>query len=96
MICTYPEAIAERVVDTDSMQRETISIGVGDKVAIDTLVELLEEAKFSRVDFVYEPGQYSLRGGIVDIFSYSQSEPYRVDMFGSVVDSIRQFSISTL
>ncbi|MFR9651555.1 MAG: DEAD/DEAH box helicase, partial [Rikenellaceae bacterium] len=95
VVCTYPESIAERVVDNDAMQRQMLTIKVGERISSATIVELLEESLFTRVDFVYEPGQYSIRGGIIDIFSYSQSEPYRIDMFGSEVDSIRQFSIST-
>ncbi len=95
VVCTYPEALAERVVDTDAMQREVVSIRVGDKLSIDFLIETITEAGFERVDFVYEPGQYSTRGGIVDIFSYSESEPFRVDFFGDEVDSLRKFNISS-
>ncbi len=68
---------------------------VGDRIDIDDLVQLLADASFSRVDFVYEPGQYSVRGGIVDVFSFSESKPYRLDFFGSEVDSIRRFNISS-
>ncbi len=95
VICTYPEALAERVVDSDAMRREVISIGVGERLSIDFLIETMEAAGFERVDFVYEPGQYSTRGGIVDIFSYSESEPFRVDFFGDEVDSLRRFNISS-
>ncbi|MFR9590931.1 MAG: transcription-repair coupling factor [Rikenellaceae bacterium] len=95
VVCTYPEALAERVVDSDAMRREVISIRVGEKLSIDFLIETIEVAGFERVDFVYEPGQYSTRGGIVDIFSYSESEPFRVDFFGDEVDSLRRFNISS-
>ncbi|MFI3281920.1 MAG: transcription-repair coupling factor [Rikenellaceae bacterium] len=95
VVCTYPEALAERVVDSDAMRREVITIKVGDKLPVDFLIETIEAAGFERVDFVYEPGQYSTRGGIVDIFSYSESEPFRVDFFGDEVDSLRQFNISS-
>ncbi len=95
VVCTYPEALSERVIDPDAMGRGAISLRVGDKMPIDFLVENLEEAGFGRVDFVFEPGQYSARGGIVDIFSFSQSEPYRVDFFGDEIDSIRRFNISS-
>ncbi len=95
IVCTYPEALAERVVDFESMSREVIVLRVGDRLSIELLVESLESVGFTKVDFVYEPGHYSLRGGIVDIFSYSESEPYRIDFFGDDIDSIRRFSIST-
>ncbi len=95
VVCTYPEALAERVVDAETLRRDTIAVGVGDKISIDVLEDALTGAGFTRVDFVYEPGQYSLRGGIVDVFSYSESRPYRVDFFGDEVDSIRRFNISS-
>lgn len=95
VVCTYPEALAERVADIETLQRDTIPVRVGDRIAIDDLVQLLVEARFTRVDFVYEPGQYSVRGGIVDVFSFSESKPYRLDFFGDEVDSIRRFNISS-
>ena len=82
IICTYPEALAERVTDPDSMRRETVRVKVGDRLAIGELEELLVDSGFTKVDFVYEPGQYSLRGGIFDVFSFSESKPYRLDFFG--------------
>jgi len=95
VVCTYPEALAERVADAAELQRETLAVRVGDTISIAELERRLVEAGFTRVDFVYEPGQYSLRGGIVDVFSYSESKPYRVDFFGDDVDSIRRFEISS-
>ena len=95
VVCTYPEALAERVVDAGVLQRDTISVGVGDRISIEVLVQELESASFKKVDFVYEPGQYSVRGGIVDVFSFSESKPYRLDFFGDEVDSIRRFNISS-
>ena len=95
IICTYPEALAERVTDPDSMRRETVRVKVGDRLAIGELEELLADSGFTKVDFVYEPGQYSLRGGIFDVFSFSESKPYRLDFFGEEVDSIRRFEISS-
>ena len=94
-VCTYPEALAETVVAEREMNNRTITVSVGEHLSHETLVELLEEAGFERVDFVYEPGQYSRRGGIVDLFSYSESRPFRVDFFGDEVDSIRSFEISS-
>ena len=95
VVCTYPEALAERVADAEVLQRRTIAVRVGDRISIEVLEQELLDAGFTRVDFVYEPGQYSLRGGIVDVFSYSESKPYRLDFFGDEVDSIRRFNISS-
>ena len=95
VVCTYPEALAERVADADTLRKGTISVRVGDKISIEVLEQELVDAAFTRVDFVYEPGQYSVRGGIVDVFSYSESKPYRLDFFGDEVDSIRRFNISS-
>ena len=95
VVCTCPEALAERVADAEALQRETITVRVGDRISIEVLEQTLVDASFTRVDFVYEPGQYSVRGGIVDVFSYSESKPYRLDFFGDEVDSIRRFNISS-
>ncbi|MFR9523857.1 MAG: transcription-repair coupling factor [Rikenellaceae bacterium] len=94
VICTYPEAFGECVVDNSVMSRDQLSISVGDKLSVDFIAETLEEMAFEKVNFVYEPGQYALRGGIVDIFSFSQSRPYRLDLFDDEIDSIRCFNIS--
>ncbi len=95
VVCTGPEALAERVAAAAALQRETISVRVGDRISTEVLEQALVDASFTRVDFVYEPGQYSVRGGIVDVFSYSESKPYRLDFFGDEVDSIRRFNISS-
>ena len=95
VVCTCPEALAERVADAEALQRETITVRVGDRISIEVLEQALVDASFTRVDFVYEPGQYSVRGGIVDVFSYSESKPYRLDFFGDEVASIRRFNISS-
>jgi len=95
IVCTWPEALAERVADAEALRRQTIDVAVGDRISIDVLEQALADAAFSRVDFVYEPGQYSLRGGIVDVFSFSESKPFRIDFFGDEVDSIRRFEISS-
>ena len=95
VVCTYPEALAERVADEATMQAGTIRVAVGDNLSIEVLEDALVEASFERVDFVYAPGQYAVRGGIVDLFSFVESKPYRVDFFGDEVDSIRRFEISS-
>lgn len=94
-LCTWPEALAERVVEERSMAGETILLKRGEHLSISSLLEGLEKAGFQRVDFVYEPGHYSQRGGIVDIFSYAASKPCRLDFFGDEIDSIRSFNISS-
>ena len=95
IVCTYPEALAESVAARVNLDEQSLHISVGDSLKQSDLVEWLEEQEFVRVDFVYEPGQYSVRGGLVDIFSYAESRPYRVDFFGDVVDSLRRFDISS-
>jgi len=93
VIVTYPEALAERVINRDSLEKNTLEIGVSNKLSIEFINEFLIEYDFERVDFVYEPGQFSIRGGIVDIFSFSHDLPYRIEFFGDFVESIRTFQI---
>ena len=95
VVCTYPEALAERVVDEGSLLERCLRVKVGDRLSISDFEKQLTDEGFEQVDFVYEPGQYSLRGGIVDVFSYSESRPFRIDFFGDEVDSIRRFNISS-
>lgn len=95
VICTYPEALAEKVVDASELKRQTITVVNGEKISMGFLAETLEEYGFTKVDFVYEPGQFSVRGGICDIFSFAENKPYRIDFFGDEVESIRRFDIST-
>ncbi len=95
IVVSYPEAIAQMVIDPDALAREQISIVVGESISPSGLVEVIESQGFERVDFVYEPGQFSQRGSIVDIFSYAHSQPYRIDMFDNEIDSIRTFNISS-
>ena len=95
VVCTYPEALAESVVRSTQLKEHSRKIKVGDKLQPQEFIEWLQEHGFERVDFVYEPGQYSQRGGIIDVFSYVESKPYRIDMFGDEVDSLRRFDISS-
>ncbi|MFD2863738.1 transcription-repair coupling factor [Mucilaginibacter antarcticus] len=95
LIVTYPEALAEKVIDRASLEKNTLEISVGNKLSIDFINEFLVDYDFDRVDFVYEPGQFSIRGGIVDIFSFSHELPYRVEFFGDVIESIRTFEIES-
>lgn len=93
IIVTYPEALAEKVIDRNALEKNTLEIAVGNKLSIDFINEFLIEYSFERVDFVYEPGQFSIRGGIVDIFSFSHELPYRVEFFSDYIESIRTFEI---
>ena len=95
IIVTYPEAVMERVISPDKLALNTFVVQRGDTLSHDFLVELLHEYGFERVDFVYEPGQYSVRGSIIDIFSFADEMPFRLDFFGDEVDSIRTFDIES-
>jgi transcription-repair coupling factor (superfamily II helicase) len=87
--------LAEKVIDRASLEKNTLEIAVSNKLSIDFINEFLIEYDFDRVDFVYEPGQFSVRGGIVDIFSFSHNLPYRVEFFGDFIESIRTFEIES-
>ncbi len=95
VIVTYPEALVEKVISGEGLDSHTFRIKKGDKLSIEFINDVLFEYGFERVDFVYEPGQYSVRGSIVDIYSFSNEDPYRLDFFGDEVDSIRVFDIDT-
>jgi transcription-repair coupling factor (superfamily II helicase) len=95
IVVTYPEAILEKVVTKRNLEQHTFDIEKGNSYSIDFINELLIEYDFEKVDFVYEPGQFSVRGGIVDVFSYSNEHPYRIEFFGDEVDSIRSFDTLT-
>jgi len=93
LIITYPEALNEKVISGDGLAAHTFQVSKGDKLSIEFVNEVLFEYGFERVEFVYEPGQYSIRGGIVDVYSYSSEDPYRLDFFGDEVDTIRSFDL---
>ncbi|NRA91158.1 MAG: transcription-repair coupling factor [Psychroserpens sp.] len=95
IIVTYPDALFEKVVTRRELEKNTLKISVGDELSIDFVNEVLFEYQFKRVDFVTEPGEFSVRGGIVDVFSFSHDEPYRIEFFGDEVDSIRTFDVET-
>ncbi len=92
-IVTYTEALAEKVITESELTENTLQVGVGDKLSIEFINEVLIEYNFRLVDFVFEPGQYSIRGSIVDIFSFSNDNPFRIDFFGNEIESIRTFDI---
>ncbi|WP_299333406.1 transcription-repair coupling factor [uncultured Psychroserpens sp.] len=95
IIVTYPDALFEKVVTRRELEKNTLKIAVNDELSIDFVNEVLFEYQFKRVDFVTEPGEFSVRGGIVDVFSFSHDEPYRIEFFGDEVDSIRTFDVET-
>jgi transcription-repair coupling factor (superfamily II helicase) len=92
IIVTYPESVMEKVMSRKNLKKNTLNIGKGDRIALEFLEEMLHEYNFTRTDFVYEPGQYSIRGSIADIFSYSADMPFRIDFFGEEVETIRSFN----
>ena len=95
VIVTYPEAIMESVPAPKALEQNTLYLTTGQEIQVSRLGEQLGELGFTRVDFVYEPGQYAVRGGIVDVYSYSHDDPFRLDFFGDEIDSIRTFDIET-
>ena len=95
VIVTYPEALFEMVVTKKELEKNTLKVAVDDKISIEFINEVLFEYEFKRVDFITEPGEFSVRGGIVDVFSFSNENPYRIEFFGNEVSSIRSFDVET-
>ncbi|MDX5319970.1 MAG: transcription-repair coupling factor [Bacteroidota bacterium] len=91
VLVTYPQAIAERVIAQKALEKNSFRIREGENFDLDFLMELLAEHHFDRVDFVFEAGQFSIRGGIIDVFSFGNDLPYRIELDGDVVESIREF-----
>ena len=94
-VVTCPEAVAEKVVSSRELSSRTLKLEVGQQIEVDSIMDTLAGFGFERVDYVYEPGQYALRGSIVDVFSYASEYPFRVDFFGDEIDSIRTFEVDT-
>lgn len=95
IIVSYPEALAEKVVAKDILEKNTIQISVNEEIDRNFVSEMLDSFGFEYVDYVYEPGQYAIRGSILDVFSFSYEFPYRIDFFGDEVSTIRTFDIET-
>ncbi|MDR2918131.1 MAG: transcription-repair coupling factor [Tannerella sp.] len=95
IIVTYPDAIAEKVLSKVELQQNTLKLNVNEKVDNMFVSDVLDSLGFEHTDYVYEPGQYAMRGSIMDIFSFSHEYPYRVDFFGSEVETIRTFDVET-
>jgi transcription-repair coupling factor (superfamily II helicase) len=95
LIVTYPEALTEKVINKKSLVENTLGAKVSEKLDVNFLSEMLAEYGFERTEFVYEAGQYAVRGGIVDVFSYANDLPYRIELFGDEIESIRSFDPDT-
>ena len=95
VIVTYPDAMAERVVSKKELDENTLAVKVGEEFDISELEKRIFELGFERTDYVYEPGQFAIRGSIVDVYSFSSDMPYRIDFFGDEVDSIRSFDVQS-
>src|SRR5690606_37683093 len=95
VIVTYPDALFEKVVTRRELDKNTQKLQLGDTLSLDFLNEVLFEYRFKRVDFVTGPGEFSVRGGIVDVFSFSNDEPYRIEFFGDEIESIRTFDVES-
>ena len=94
-IVSYPEAIAELVISKKQLDDRTLVLHQGDQIDVDATLESLQHLGFHEVDYVYEPGQFALRGSILDVYSFSSEFPFRIDMFGDDIDSIRTFEVET-
>ena len=95
VIITHPEALAEKVASQGDLERNTIEIALGDRIERSVVEQKLAELKFKEVTYVYEPGEFAVRGSLIDIFSFSSEYPYRIDFFGDEVESIRTFEVET-
>lgn len=94
-IVTYPDALAEKVVSQQELSDKTLKLNKGERVDLTFITDVLYSYGFEYVDYVYEPGQYAVRGSIIDVFSFSSEYPYRIDFFGDEVESIRTFEVES-
>ena len=94
VIVSFPEALSEKVFTRKLLAKNSFKIKIGDRLSLDTLIDKLYDFGFENVDFVVEPGQFAIRGGLIDVFSYANDNPYRIEFFGDEVDSIRSFDIA--
>ncbi len=92
LIVSYPEAFAEKIISRKALMKNTFRINKNDELSVDFLMEVLVDFGFERVDFVVEPGQFSIRGGIVDVFSFSNDYPFRIEILGDETESLRTFN----
>jgi transcription-repair coupling factor (superfamily II helicase) len=95
VIVTCPDALAEKVLSKEDLQAKTLKISVGEKIDVPFIAEVFDSLGFEQTDYVYEPGQYAVRGSIIDVFSFSNEYPYRIDFFGNEVETVRTFDVET-
>ena len=95
LIISYPDAIFEKVISQQTLKKKTLQVNKGDLLNLDFINETLFEYGFDRVNFVSQPGEFSVRGGIIDVFSFSHQHPYRIEFFGDEVESLRSFDVNT-
>ncbi|MDR1455277.1 MAG: transcription-repair coupling factor [Tannerella sp.] len=95
VIVTYPDALAEKVLSKEELRDRTLKISVGEKIDAPFIAEVFDSLGFEQTDYVYEPGQYAMRGSIIDVFSFSNEYPYRIDFFGNEVETVRSFDVET-
>ncbi len=91
IVVSYPEALVERIIKQDAFEKSKLTFKIGEEIDLDFLIEVLNEYSFFREDFVYEPGQFSIRGGIIDLFSFASELPFRLELDGRTIESIREF-----
>ena len=95
LVVTYPEAVMQKVILKETIDKQTFTIHKGEKLSTDFILEFLSDNNFEYSDFVFQPGQFSIRGGIVDVFSYANEHPYRIEFYEDTVASLRTFEIDT-
>ena len=95
LVVTYPEAVMQKVIMKETIENQTFIIHKGEKLSTDFILEFLSDNNFEYSDFVFQPGQFSIRGGIVDVFSYANEYPYRIEFYEDTVSSLRTFEIDT-
>lgn len=95
LVISFPEALSEKIITQSYISKNTFKVNIGDEIGLDFIIELLQEYGFEQVDFVVEPGQFAFRGGLIDIFSFSNDFPYRIEFFGDEIESIRSFDTNT-
>jgi len=95
IIVSYPEALTEKVISPGNLHEHSFQVKKGEKIGMEFLEEILRTYGFTRNDFVYDPGQYAIRGSIIDVFSFSSARPFRIDFTGNLIDSIRVFDVDT-
>ena len=95
ILITYPEAVLEKIISRKIIENKTQKISIGDKLSIEFINEVLFEYEFERVDYVAKPGEFSVRGGIIDVFSFSNQNPFRIEFYDDIIESLRTFNVAS-